>query len=92
MGAEARASAYHLPGCPRDLTWEEHKLFRDAFFPEDVDVLIVLPRRANYVNANPWSWHLWQAPNPWGIGGDPVDDARRGAVVMGPSGSAENAG
>ena len=68
-----QVSTSQLPGGPRDLTWEEHKRFRDAFFPEDVDVLIVLPQWANYVNVEPWSWHLWQAPEPWGIGGDGVD-------------------
>ena len=42
----AQVNTRRLPGGPRELTWAEHRRLRDAFFPADVDVLVVLPRRA----------------------------------------------
>lgn len=50
-----------------DPAWEEIKMVRDVFFPGDVDVQMVLPRKADYVNVHPHCFHLWQMPQEWGL-------------------------
>lgn len=52
----------------RDPSWEDIRAVRDAFYPEDVDVMMVLPRAADYVNVHEHCFHLWQTPTVWGIG------------------------
>lgn len=47
--------------------WETVKAVREAFFPMDVDVMLVLPKEADYVNCHPYTHHLWQTPGHWGI-------------------------
>lgn len=49
----------------RDPRWVELKLVREAFFPPDQDVMIVLPRRGEYVNVHQHCFHLWQTPETW---------------------------
>lgn len=51
----------HLPD------WETVRLVRDAYFPADVDVMMVLPRKVDYVNVHEWTFHLWQTPTVWGM-------------------------
>jgi hypothetical protein len=51
-----------------DPTWEEIKAMREIFFPPDMDVAMMLPRRGFYVNVHPHCFHLWQTPQEWGIG------------------------
>jgi hypothetical protein len=51
----------HLP------TWETVHQVRDAFFPDDVDVAMILPRARDYVNLHPNTLHLTQLPVEWGI-------------------------
>jgi hypothetical protein len=48
-------------------TWEEVTMVRDAFFGADIDVMMVLPQAADYVNAHPYVFHLWQTPTTWGM-------------------------
>lgn len=52
----------------REPAWEEYRMLREAFYPADVDVAIVLPRLDRYVNASEWTFHLWQLPEPWELG------------------------
>lgn len=49
----------------RDPRWTELKLVREAFFHPDQDVMIVLPRRGQYVNVHQHCFHLWQTPETW---------------------------
>lgn len=51
--------AERLPG------WKEVKLIKDAFFGDDGEAMIVLPKAADYVNVHPHTHHLWQMPEPW---------------------------
>jgi hypothetical protein len=55
------AVAYHdhLPD------WETMHAVRDAFYPDDVDVMMMLPRRQNYVNDHEFSLHMFQTPAAW---------------------------
>lgn len=47
--------------------WETVRLVRDAYFPADVDVMMVLPREEDYVNFHQYTFHLWQTPTVWGM-------------------------
>jgi hypothetical protein len=49
----------------RDPRWTDLKLLRAAFFPDDVDVIQVLPRASEYVNVHTHCFHLFQAPAAW---------------------------
>ena len=51
----------------RDPFWSEIKAAREAFFPSDVDVMMMLPREADYVNLHPHTFHLVQTPERWGL-------------------------
>lgn len=51
----------------RDPTWTTIKQVRAAFFPPDVDVMMVMPREADYVNVQEHCFHLWQTPSAWGM-------------------------
>lgn len=51
----------HLP------PWETMIALRSHFFPDTVDVAMVMPRRADYVNMHAYCFHLWQIPVEWGI-------------------------
>jgi hypothetical protein len=49
-----------------DPTWAEIKAVRDAVYPDDIDVMMVLPKAADYVNAHEHCFHLWTTPDAWG--------------------------
>ena len=51
----------------RDPYWEEIKAMRETFFPADLDVMMVLPREADYVNVHEHCFHLWETPQPWAL-------------------------
>ena len=48
-----------------DPQWADLKAVRAAFFPGGVDVVMVLPRAADYINIHQHCFHLWQAPTAW---------------------------
>lgn len=48
-------------------SWEEVKAIRSAFYPPDIDVMMVLPAEADYINVHQYCFHLWQTPKVWGI-------------------------
>jgi len=47
--------------------WETVTMVRDAFFGADIDVMMVLPQAADYVNVHRYTFHLWQTPTTWGM-------------------------
>lgn len=51
----------------RDPSWADIRLVRDAFYPNDVDVMMVLPAERDYVNLHEHAFHLWQTPTGWGL-------------------------
>lgn len=48
-----------------DPTWVEIRQVKDAFFGDQVDAMMVLPRAEDYVNHHPHTFHLWQCPEGW---------------------------
>lgn len=42
-------------------TWEEILEVRDACFPAEMEVVMVLARRSEYVNLHGNTFHLWQS-------------------------------
>lgn len=50
-----------LPG------WPLLKAIREAFYGDDIDVMMVLPRRADYVNVHEFCMQFWQTPEAWGM-------------------------
>lgn len=52
---------------PRSLPdWAEVLAVREAFYPEDVDVAMILPRREDYISVHDYAFHLQQLPAEWG--------------------------
>jgi len=51
----------------RDPFWHEIKAARAAFFPPDIDVMMMLPAEADYVNLHPHTFHLIQTPERWAL-------------------------
>lgn len=51
----------------KDPSWEDIKQVRNAFFGEDIDCMMVLPKAADYVNLHPHAFHIWQTPTQWGL-------------------------
>lgn len=51
----------HLPD------WEYVKRIKYAFYGDDRDAMMVLPRKEDYVNKHPYCLHLWETPSEWGI-------------------------
>lgn len=47
--------------------WETIRAVRDAFYPDNIDVMMVLPRAEDYVNLHRHTFHLWQTPTTWGM-------------------------
>jgi hypothetical protein len=51
----------------RDPFWDEIRTMREVFFPEDMDAMMVLPRKADYVNLHEHTFHVVQTPTAWGM-------------------------
>ncbi len=51
----------------RNPTWEEIRQVRDLFFPDTIDVMMMLPKAVDYVNIHEHCFHLWQTPVEWAI-------------------------
>ena len=45
--------------------WETIKQIKDAFYGEDVEAVVVLPKKKHYVNRHPFTHHLWESPEAW---------------------------
>ena len=54
-----------LPG--RLPSWPLMHAIRDAFYGDDVDTMMVMPRRIDYVNAHEFCLQIWQCPEGWGL-------------------------
>jgi hypothetical protein len=51
----------------RNPSWRDIRQVRDACYPADVDVMLVLPRSGDYVNVHQHCFHLWQMPVEWAL-------------------------
>lgn len=51
----------------RNPSWDDIKAVRAAFFSDDIDVMMVLPKAADYVNVHEHTFHPWQTPTEWGM-------------------------
>lgn len=51
----------------KDPTWEDLKAIKAAFFGDDVDAMILLPKAEIYVNLHPHCFHVWECPKDWGM-------------------------
>jgi hypothetical protein len=47
-------------------SWDEILAVKEAFFG-DVDAMMVLPKKSDYVNIHNHCFHLWQTPAEWGV-------------------------
>ena len=47
-------------------TWEQVKTVKDRWFG-DVDCMMVLPKKEDYVNVHQFTFHLWEMPEKWGM-------------------------
>ncbi len=48
-------------------TWEEILAVKEFIFG-DVDCMMIMPKKENYVNVHKNCFHIWQTPEEWGIG------------------------
>lgn len=49
-----------------DPDWETIKALKEEVFG-DTEVMMVLPKKENYINVHKHAFHLWQMPAEWGI-------------------------
>lgn len=47
--------------------WETVRMVKEAFFPEDIDACMILPRKDDYINLHEYCLHIWQLPVKWGL-------------------------
>jgi hypothetical protein len=45
--------------------WETIRRVKDAFFGDDVEAAVILPKQQHYVNIHPHTHHLWELPDAW---------------------------
>lgn len=48
-------------------TWDEIAAVRYGIVPEEIDMMMMLPQKSDYVAVHPNCFHLWQTPKEWGI-------------------------
>lgn len=48
--------------------WDEIRAIKEAFFGDEIDAMMVLPKKIDYVNQHQYCFHLWETPVTWGIG------------------------
>jgi hypothetical protein len=51
----------------RDPSWGVIKAVRYAFYPADIDVMMVLPRVSDYINLMTHCFQMTQIPTIWGV-------------------------
>jgi hypothetical protein len=51
----------------RDPSWGIIKAVRDAFYPPDVDVAMMLPRQEDFINLHQHCFQMHQLPEKWGL-------------------------
>lgn len=47
-------------------TWEEILEVKEKIFG-DIDVMMIMPKKSDYVNVHQNCFHLWQTPQEWGL-------------------------
>lgn len=47
--------------------WDEMRVVKEAFFGDDIDAMMVMPKKIDYVNVAEYCFHIWQTPTTWGI-------------------------
>lgn len=45
-------------------TWEEILSAKEHFFG-DIDCMMIMPKKEDYVNLHPNCFHIWQTPQAW---------------------------
>lgn len=45
--------------------WQDIKAVRAAFYPANIDVMLVLPQERDYVNIHEFCMQMWQTPTAW---------------------------
>ena len=50
----------------RHPTWNEILAVKEHFFGDE-DVMMILPKKEDYVNIHAHCFHLWKTPEHWGI-------------------------
>ncbi len=50
----------HYPG------WDELLAIKDKHFG-DIDCMMIMPKKKDYINLHPFCFHIWQCPERWGI-------------------------
>jgi len=45
--------------------WETIRAVKDAFFGDEVEAAVLLPKKRHYVNYHPHTHHLWEMPDEW---------------------------
>lgn len=48
-------------------SWDDLKAVRAAFFDSDIDCMMVMPKKEDYVNIHNFCFHIWQTPTQWGV-------------------------
>ena len=51
----------------RDPDWAVIKAVRKVFFPETVDVMMMLPKAEDYINVHEHCFHIWECPKAWNV-------------------------
>lgn len=49
-----------------DPSWNDLLEVRYAFFGDDIDCMMVMPKNKDYVNLCEHAFHIWQTPFEWG--------------------------
>lgn len=50
----------------RNPSWEEILEIKEQLFG-DIDCMMVLPKKEDYVNIHKYCFHIWRTPQEWGI-------------------------
>jgi hypothetical protein len=43
--------------------WDTIKQIKQAFFGDNVEAVVVLPKKKHYINRHPYTHHLWESPD-----------------------------
>lgn len=47
-------------------SWDELIAIKERFFG-DIDCMMVMPKKKDYVNVHNFTFHIWKCPTDWGI-------------------------
>jgi len=46
--------------------WDEIVAIKNHFYGENLDTMMILPKKCDWVNVHENCFHLWQTPEAWG--------------------------